>query len=81
MYFGCSRLCNLACIDYYSCATHVIIVLMAAPPTGLWSERALTGKTDIKLEHQAEINVLEFHTFIYGLFNYIFNFTRNCPNT
>lgn len=55
MYFGCSIMCNLACIAFYTCATHVIIVLMAAPSTGLWSETAITGKTDIRLEYQAEI--------------------------
>lgn len=60
MYFGHSRMCILACIAYYTCSTHIIVVLMASPATGLWSESA--HKTDIKPEYQAQIN--EFHTFI-----------------
>lgn len=72
MYFGCGIMCNLACIACYTCATQVIIFLMAAPSTGLWSERALPRKTDNNLEYQMEINVLYFRTFIYCFFNCIY---------
>lgn len=58
MYFGRSKMCNLACIAYYTCASHVIIVSMATPSTGLRSERALTEKTNINLEYQAEFILL-----------------------